>query len=507
MMDKIYPFYSSAVLLAAAFISVFFGLSRKKPVKIFIIIIFFLAITYAFFLNVRTFIAGEVFSNYLFNFSYLQMVEISIILFISLNILIFISINNIGKDNFIKILIIFIFTVFCASLYIMSSNFLMIFTSLVIFIACIFQLVTLLNSDNYLIMVTEYSIRNHLIRYFLVSVFSLLLILVGFSLIFGSTNFKNFAQVLESGKIDSAMLKAGIFIIFTSIYVYLFIFPLQSAYIKLIKRCEQTSVLVIWFLYFPAGIFLFLKLKSILFYFIEKNNFYLTIAFLAVAFLLAFCGNIGAVKTTSLRRILTFLFLSSLGVAVLAIANYSLGFIDDRRVDWLIFSNLAVTGLCYLPMFAVFSEVEKIYGSDSIENIRGFARTNKFVGVNLIILLLSFGGLIGTCGYLLRFYFIKPLIDYFRNVTWGQRDFNSFILIVCAAFIAAVAFVFLAANIIRIIVIVLRKSESKRVNIAKFYFVYITFYTVLILSLGIIGLFEILNIDIGFITFKITSLF
>jgi len=522
ILDKIHPFNSSALLLGAALFSVFFGLSRKKPVKIFITIISALAFAYGLFLNIQNYVIGRVFSNYLFNYDFLQMMQISIILFISLNILFFISVNNIEKNNFIKIIIIFNFTVFGSSLYIMSNNFLMIFTSLAVFITCTFQLISLLNSNGNIKNVDEYSTRNHLIRYFLVSAFSLLLILAGFSLIFGSTDFKSFSQILESEKIDSALFKAGVFIIFASIYFYLFIFPFQGAYIKLTKRCDISSVLVIWFLYFPSGLFLFLKLKSTLFYFIEKNNFYLTIVFLTIAFLLAVGGNIGAVKTTSIRRILAFLFLSSLSITILAVAGHSLGIIDDKRMDWLIFSNLAVTGLCYLPIFAVFSEVEKKYGIDSIENIKGFAEKNKFVGINLIFLLLSFGGLIGTSGYIIRFFILKPIIDYFRNVSLLKTSSYNFILMIFAVIIAAVSFIFFAANIIRIIVIVLKKGELKtgdlretdlktgkngKINFSKLHIVYITFYSILILFLGITGLLEIINIDIGFFNFRITAFF
>ena len=507
ILDKIHPFESSAVLLGAAFFSIFFGMSRKKPLKVFLIIVSSCAFAYAFFLNIQTYILTGNFSNYLFNYNFLQMLQISIILFISLNILIFISVSNIEKDYFIKIILIFIFTVFCASLFIISNNFLMVFTSLAIFITCMFQLVTLLNRNGNIGNIDEYTIHNNLIRYFLVSVFSLLLILAGFSLIFGSTDFKSFSQILESEKINSTLFKAGVFIIFSSIYFYLFIFPFQSAYIRLTKRCEVSSALVIWFLYFPSGLFLFLKLRGLLLYFIEKNNFYLTISFLTIAFLLAAGGNIGAVKTTSIRRMLAFLFLSSLSITALAVANYSLGVINDQRMDWLIFFNLSLTGLCYFPIFAVFSEIERKSGFNSIGEINGFARKNKFAGINLIFLLLSLAGLIGTGGYLLRFFIMKPFVDYFREVPGQHSGSHNVILTVLAAITAVFAFSFLAANIIKLIVIMFKKSDLKVLNFSKFHLAYVTFYSVFILFLGIIGLMEILNINVNFFNFKITAFF
>ncbi|MBM3708932.1 MAG: hypothetical protein FJW61_00720 [Actinobacteria bacterium] len=189
-------------------------------------------------------------------------------------------------------------------------------------------------------------------------------------------------------------------------------------------------------------------------------------------------------------------------------------------MEWLIIANMASTLLCYLPVFAVLSEIEKKRGQDSIENIRGFARTNKYAGINLIFLFLSFGGLIGTCGYLTRFIIVRTIIDYFRSVSASHGSYNNYAVMICAAAIAAVAFGFLGANIIRIIVILLKnpethpidmdevnqkRNEKTELNFSRFHIIYITFFSILVLFLGILGLFNILNINIGFTNFNITA--
>src|SRR4030043_1979329 len=174
-------------------------------------------------------------------------------------------------------------------------------------------------------------------------------------------------------------------------------------------------MLVIWFLYFPAGIFLFMKINKILFYFIEKNSFYLTAVFIFIAFVCLLCGNIGAIKTKSIRRILAFIFLSFLGVSILAYAMVGSGLSSKDKVEWFFIANIVLLVLSYFPIYGVITAIEKSkktssLDNDSLGNLRGFARVNKYIGVNFIIPLLSFLGLIGTAGFINRYFYIVPFI-------------------------------------------------------------------------------------------------
>ena len=72
--DKISPIYSVVILGFAIFISIFFGLSKRKGIKIFIISLFALSILSAIIMNFYVFKITGVYSNSLFNFGLLEMI-------------------------------------------------------------------------------------------------------------------------------------------------------------------------------------------------------------------------------------------------------------------------------------------------------------------------------------------------------------------------------------------------------------------------------------------------
>ncbi|MCL4418123.1 MAG: hypothetical protein M1365_15800 [Actinobacteria bacterium] len=516
--------YSIVILFGALFVSLFFGLSKRTGFKIFIIIIAALSLIAAFVVNIHNFKSSGPFSSFLFNLGTLQVIEICIVLFVALNILIFISFNNINKSHFIKIIIIFLFSVCSLVLLSLSSNFIMIFVSFAALTISIFQLLAVLNSID---------LRSYLVRFFLMSALAVIILFVSFSVFYGSTDFKNFIQIFGSDSLmASPLLAIGIIMFSAGTYLYLFIFPFQSAYLKMVRRCEQSSMLIIWFLYFPAGIFIFMKINKILFYFIEKNSFYLTAVFIFIALVCILGGNIGAIKTKSIRRILAFIFLSFLGISILSYAMIGSGLETKDRVEWFFMSNIILLVLNYFPIYSVIASIEKSKktsssDNDSLENLRGFARVNKYVGVNFIIILFSFLGLIGTAGFINRYFYILPffkLISFLPEKTVTTSNMVFSILITSAA---VIAFVFLAINISRLIIVTLAKPKTTndtvkdfsgagtnsipeniingRIQFTKFYYIYITAFSLIIITAGVIGLLEILNINFGPALFIITG--
>ena len=173
-------------------ILVFFGLSKRKGFKIFGITAAAVSIIAAIILNIRTFGMFGDFSSNLFNFNFFTAAATTVILFAALNILIYISIINFHNDNFIKILLVFLTGVFFFTVFISANNFIMIFTSFAVLLLTVFQLSSVLNSRINKGSFSEYSIKNSIIRFYLAAAFSFLLTFMGYSLIFGSTDFKFF---------------------------------------------------------------------------------------------------------------------------------------------------------------------------------------------------------------------------------------------------------------------------------------------------------------------------
>ena len=137
--EKISPLQSVIILSIVILISSFFAISKSKTIKRLLIILASVSLIIAFYLNIYSFISMGSFSNFLLSFEYMQMIEVSIIIFSALNLLFFISIYNVDSSHFIKILILFLFSTVCAVFIVLARNSLFIFTSFAIFILTIFS--------------------------------------------------------------------------------------------------------------------------------------------------------------------------------------------------------------------------------------------------------------------------------------------------------------------------------------------------------------------------------
>ena len=449
--NNIYPFFTSLSIITAGIILVFFGLSKRKGFKIFGIAIAAVSIITAIFLNIRTFGMFGDFSSNLFNFNLFGAAATEVILFAALNILVFISIINFHNDNFIKILLVFLTGVFFFTVFICANNFIMIFTGFVVLLLAVFQLNSVLNSRINKSSFSEYSIKNSIIRFYLAASFSFLLTFMGYSLIYGSTDVKFFKQLLESGKMTDPLVVTGLFIILSSLYIFMFIFPLQSAYIKMQNRIQYSSMQVVWFFYFPAGVLMFLKLKDVLFYFMSRHSQPVTGTLLAISAICILGGNIGAIKAQGLRRLLSFLYLPMTGQIILGFALFGLGALSSSRVAWLAVANILFTGFIYFPLGLFSSELENRFGSDRIANMAGYLRTQKYISINLLILLLAFGGLIGTSGYVLRFMYLQPFLTGVNELLSIGPDIRLSVLNISSFAVILVSWIFIAVNVIRLI--------------------------------------------------------
>ncbi len=486
--EKINPLQSVIILSIAVFISSFFVLSKSKAVKRFLIILASISLVLAFYLNIYSFISVGSFSNLLLSFDNAQMIGVSIIIFSALNLLLFISMHRVDSSHFAKILILFLFSTICAIFVVVARNFLLIFTSLVIFLLAIFQLITSLNLK------TD-RVKPYVMGYFLRPTLTLILFFFGFSLFYGATGFKDFSQVLQSEYISNPLIALGLIIFVVAVYLYFFLFPFQGPYMKLMKRGEFSSNAVIWFSYFPVGIFMLMKLNGLYGFFIEKNGFYTSIFLLIVAFVCIVASGIGAFKTNSIRRILSFLFLFFIGIFILNISMFSTGIITRISMDWFNIANIFLVLFSFIPLYSIFSNMEKNTGSDSINDIRGFGRINVCIGIDLIVIFLSWLGFA---------YYVVPFVKYFNGANFLKMGIISMMLLL----VVIVAIMLLLANAFRIIIQFFRKPLAGLVGkivFPKFLYIYITFFALVIFVAAILGLLKILNIDIGVISFKITE--
>ncbi len=486
--EKVNPFQSIIVLSIAILILSFFAVSKNKAIKKYLIALASVSLLIAFLLNIHSYVLSGNFSNFLIFFGNVQMLEIGIIIFSAMNVLFFISVYRETEDSFVKELILFIFLVICAEFIIISKNFLLMFTALSIFILTIFQLVSIVNSN-------VDKIVMHVLRFFLRPTLTVIFFFFGFSLLYGATDFKDFNQILESEYISNPIVVLSLIILGIALYLYFFLFPLQGPYMKMIKRNSLAANAVIWFFYFPVGIFLFLKLGSLYGYFIEKNSVYLYSILIIVTCGCMLAGNIGAISTKSLRRITSFLFLFFISTFLFNISIYSTGIISVYSMNLFNFINIFLILFSFMPLYSIFSSVEKNTGEDNIRNIRGLGRNNIYAGVNMAVMLLSWLGLI---------YYLEPFMKFFNRTDFlNMGAINIVILIVFV-----ICFIFLFINILRIFISIFRRATgetSNKVLFPKFLYVYITFFSIVIIITSVMILLRKLGVDIAFMNFSVTE--
>ena len=485
--EKADPFGSIIILSITILILSFFAVSKSKTVKRYLMALVLLSLALAFFLNIYTYIYSGSFSNFLLFFSNIQMIEAGIIIFSAVNLVFFLYLYQKENDNFIKTLILFLFSVICALFLIISRNFLLIFTSLSLFILTIFQLVSAFNSkvDKISLFITGYFLRPAL---------TVILFFFSFSLLLGATDFRDFNKISQSEYITNPLTVLGLIIFGTALYQYFFLFPFQGPYMKMIKRSDFASNAVIWFLYFPTGIFMFLKLSGLFNYFIEKNNIYLSAFLIVITCVCLLAGNIGAIKTKSIRRIISFLFLFFISFFLLNISMFSTGIITRLSMNLFNFVNIFLILTSFMPLYSILSSVEKNTGDDYINSIRGLGRINKYAGVNLVVILLSWLGFI---------YYIGPFIKYFNAGFLQMGAVNLVLLIAVSA-----ALVFLLLNIFRIIVQIFKKpiaEAAQKIAFPRFLYIYITFYSFIIIVTVVLIFLKIIDINVPFMDYKITE--
>jgi NADH:ubiquinone oxidoreductase subunit 2 (subunit N) len=493
IIDRIYPFYGSAILLFIVLILLFFCLSSRTIVKVVFLGLSVVGLIGAIAVNIMAFLSKGSFSDYLFSYDLLELIKTTVILFIAVNLIILISLHKFGENNYNKILLLFLLSVIVFTFYVPSSNFVMIFSSLVMTVAGIFILFTTLNNNmNYKIS-EEYALRNQTVRFFLITLFSLVLMFAGFSVIFGATDLKSFLQLIETEKIISPMIKAGLVMMFGAMFIFLFIFPLQSAYIKLLKRCDSASAAVVWFLYYPAGFILLLKMRRILFYFL-KSNFYVVCAIYLVAFVLIVAGNIGAIRTGSIRRVLSFIFLAVIGISFLPLGFYGSGMVSESFATSTLIMNITISAIAYFSFYSFASEIESKRKSDSITNFYGFIKRNKYPGVVILAIIVIFPLILLTGGGILQGelpVFLKNLLS--ASFPGQTANSGNFILNYTGAGFLTAGTIFLMANIIRLIVLATTfKAEAdspgesgvlNSTGISKFQYFYGSFYLIIMIYL------------------------
>lgn len=470
--------YAVIAIGIAIVVNTFFGLSKKQEIKKLSLAVALMGMGASIFFTIYSFITRGVSTSMVLSFGSIHLAEMLLILFIALNLLVFLSLGQYNQDDFTKIIIIFLFGLASLLVLVLSRNFLAILVAWSLFVLSNFLLITGGSGEKE---------STYILKFFLNSVFALLLMLIGFSFLYSVTDFKNLQQVLESGSPDNPFYGISFLFIMFSVFIFMCAYPLHGNYLKLVKRTNSMVTSVIWLFYLPAGFIILLKFREVAYYFLTEYNV-LPPVLLAIAAICILGPAIGAFSTRSLKRILGFNYLTFIGLALLGFSLFSAGMVEGSRLEWMILANILNMVICIIPVWVIFSRLP-----DSVDSLKGFMRGYTYLGINMFIVMLSWLGMAGTPGYMLRHFMLAPLAQYIRE---GNTGLLSGLDIATLA-VVCVAFLLIAANMVRLWVFMFSGSKDKagpNVYYHRAYHVYVTLFTLLVLALGIWGLLELTGV-------------
>lgn len=463
---KIGPFQGIALLILAVIIMLFTSFSQRKSVKIFAIALNELSYAGALYLFINNYIKTGLFEDFLVIVGLKELILLGVIIFCVLNVLFYISFYRFYKSGFTRTIIILTFTLISASFLVMASNFIITFVSLVITVFNIFAIISSAGpgSNESGDTLGKFGIR---------TIAAPVLFFFGFSVLYGSGEIKSFLEVQGLEAAGDPFILIGTIIFACALFLFLFLYPFQGPYLRLARRINGETLPVLWFLYIPLGIIMFIKFEVFFDIFLKKASIN-TIAIVAAILLISLFGaNIGAVKTTSLKRIISMLVLFSIGNIIFAKVMGPVGPESGAGLVGVNTCGLALLIIGFMPLCLLTVFTEKDAGSDSILNLRGFAYRKTYISICIILVLLW---------WIAASIYISPLAALFEGGSFNYPGTAQ--IIILALYLAA--WLFAAFNIFRIIIILFsRKADegtSRDLPLPKVFYIYFSIFTLIAIS-------------------------
>ncbi|VFP78096.1 NADH-quinone oxidoreductase subunit N [Buchnera aphidicola (Cinara cuneomaculata)] len=256
----------------------------------------------------------------------------------------------------------------------------------------------------------------YILLYLITSVFSSVLLLLGFSFIYFisgrlSWSFFTYLFIYYPTIMHNNIMLLGICIILFAIFLKLSIFPLHTwspgiyqytnscvlIYFSTVTKISLLSFLVRFFYYIP--------------YFHKIKLLYLILYFIGIFSLLF--GNIIAIIQNKIQRLIGYLSISNLGFLLLLITTCS----QEKYIYMMKYLNVYIFSylLGLLGFFGIKSIVDyNIYikNIDDLEknSLVGLFWYDPFLGIMMTIILLSLSGFPLTAGFWGKFFVFKNLI-------------------------------------------------------------------------------------------------
>ena len=308
------------------------------------------------------------------------------------------------------------------------------------------------------------------LKYFLTGSLASGIILFGIALVYGATNSFDFIQIAKTASSNtetSSLLTIGYILISVGFLFKISAAPFHSWTPDVYEGAPTTITMFMATIVKTAAIATFMRFLSII-YVSETFSFTYEwkIVFSIVAAVTLLIGNITALYQTNLKRLLAYSSISHVGYLLMGLTHINQGVVPS----WIGY-YIAGYSVATIAVFAILIIIKENIQSDSLQDLKGLAKKNPFIGFILSFALLSLAGIPPLAGFMGKYYmFIEALKE-------------GYFWLVGIAIITSVISIY---YYVRIINIIYKDEEfTSSLKITKPYYVVLTITSIVILMIGI----------------------
>jgi len=452
------PFAGIIILAAGILIAFFAGFSQSRRINIIIASVTAASYAAAIYINIRNYLSAGTAATYLTNTGLAETIISAALLFCGLNVLFFLALDKLSRRDFVRQVIILSFAVVSMLWLVISDNIVLFTVSLIVSILSIFNFLASSGKD-------QSGVSEYAGGFGLRPAAAAGFVLLGFSLLAGTGTMGSISSIPALEKTGDPLFMMAALFLGCAVYLFFFLYPFQGLLLGLSARTDVFSNQVVWMLYIPAGIVMLIRLETFFDIFYGRQNIYGFVFLALLAFLNLLGPGLALVRSFNIKRIFTLFLLFQLGTLLLVKAagftgrgpSYTAGIFDL----WVLFIIITV----FLPL-SMFSRVLETSGG-MIDRSRGFLRSRPYAGSCFVIILIW---------WLASNIYLCFLNGPLPGALLMEQGAEAAVLYAgCAAALAL-----MAANIIRILVILfarpLENLPPSAASLPLVFYIYISFF-------------------------------
>lgn len=249
------------------------------------------------------------------------------------------------------------------------------------------------------------------LKYFLMGAFASGFVLYGTAMIFGATghiDFPGIVSVLQAGSANAVLFVIGAALLLVGFGFKVAAVPFQMWTPDVYQGAPTSISAFMSVAVKAAGFAALLRVFMVLFPSLAEQ---ITPVLWVIAALTMLVGNVVAVVQTNLKRLLAYSSIAHAGYILMAFVSYGNQEFGGESVSAALFYLFAY-GLASFGAWALLIAMEKDYGEGLyLEDLSGLGKRYPWLGLAMLVFMLSFAGVPLTMGFWGKFYLFRATIQ------------------------------------------------------------------------------------------------